>query len=571
MAQYKGKGVSRGVAIGEVLVYRPFSPVLDERCDYSPALDKITDFIKALAMAESEYARMLAPTIGQKNDDAAILAAHVEILRDPEIYGEIRDLLEKEPTSAALAVARVFDGFAETLSSLDDELIRERSTDVIDVRNRILRILAGLPEQNLSRLDGPRVIVARDLMPSDAVILDRDMTAAIVTEIGGETSHTAIIARGYGIPALVGVENVTEILRDGEEVIVDAIDGVLYTEAAEDAVSIFAEKSAEYRRRVEASRAYIRRDAATTVGVRVEVGVNIQNVSDDLETLADVSDSVGLFRTEFMFMERSVPPTEDEQCEAYKRVLSAFAGKYVILRTIDIGGDKDYPAFNLPREDNPFLGLRAIRLCLAKQDIFRTQLRAAFRASVAGNLWIMLPMVNGMDDIRRAKTIIGEVKRELASEGIPFSSDVKTGIMIEVPSIAIIADIAAAEVDFASIGSNDLCQYTLAVDRMNPGVSEYYEPFRPSLFRLMKFVIDEFTKRGKPIGICGEMGGDPMAAAVLLGLGIRQLSAGPDMLPRLKEFICTHSLAEMEECARPVLDLPTSAEIKEFLERRMKF
>jgi phosphotransferase system enzyme I (PtsI) len=251
-------------------------------------------------------------------------------------------------------------------------------------------------------------------------------------------------------------------------------------------------------------------------------------------------------------------------------VLEAFGGKYVILRTIDIGGDKDYPAFNLPAEGNPFLGLRAIRLCLKRQDIFKTQLRAAFRASPAGRLWLMLPMVGSMSDIRRARLIIDEVKRELASEGVAVAPDVKIGVMIEVPSIAVIADIVAEEVDFASIGSNDLCQYTLAVDRMNPCVAEYYEPFHPAVLRLMKFAVGEFAKRGKPIGICGELGGDPHAAAVLVGFGIRKLSASPDALPALKKFICTHSVAEMERVAASVVNLPTGAEVKAFIERHIE-
>ncbi|MDR1132551.1 MAG: phosphoenolpyruvate--protein phosphotransferase, partial [Synergistaceae bacterium] len=286
---------------------------------------------------------------------------------------------------------------------------------------------------------------------------------------------------------------------------------------------------------------------------------------------AQIADSVGLFRTEYMFMDKAVPPAEEKQRKVYERVLEAFAGKDVILRTVDIGGDKDYPAFDLPREGNPFLGLRGIRLCLKRRDIFKTQLRAALRASAAGHLWLMLPMVSGVNDIRRAKLIIGDVKRELASEGVHAAPDVKVGVMIEVPSVAVIADIVADEVDFASIGSNDLCQYTLAVDRMNPGVAEYYEPFHPAVLRLMKFAVDAFTRRGKPIGICGEMGGDPLAAAVLMGFGIRKLSASPDALPGLKKFIRTHSIAEMERCAASVVNLPTGGEIKEFLERHIEF
>lgn len=567
MGQYKGVSVSRGIAVGEVMLYRPFLPDLAEGEDHSPFIDKIMVYIEALAMAESECAHIMASAGGEST---AILAAHIDILKDPEIYANIRELLENEPVSVSSAVNRIFTRSSNILASVDDELIRERSSDVLDVRNRVLRILAGLREQDLSCLDGVRIIVARDLMPSDAISLDRKNTAAVVTETGGATSHTAIIARDYGIPALAGVENITKILRDGERVIVDAIEGVLYTGAGEDTISVYAGKSAEYARGVEASRAYANKDAITADDVRIDIGVNIQKADDNLDALASIADSVGLFRTEFLFIGNAVPPSEEEQRKAYARVLGAFGDKYVILRTLDIGGDKDYPAFNMPAENNPFLGLRAIRFCLKKQDIFKTQLRAAFRASAAGCLWLMLPMISGMSEIRRAKLIIEGVKRELASEGVIVASDVKIGVMIEIPSIAVIADIVAEEVDFASIGSNDLCQYTLAVDRMNPGVAEYYEPFHPAVLRLMKFAVDEFTKRGKPIGICGEMGGDPHAAALLIGCGIRKLSAGPDALPALKKFICTHSVAKMERCAAVALNLPTAADVKEFLERNIE-
>jgi phosphotransferase system enzyme I (PtsI) len=530
-------------------------------------IDKITVYIEALAMAESECAHIMAAAGGE---NAAILEAHVDILKDPEINANIRELLENELISVSSAVSRIFTRSSDILASVDDELIRERSSDVLDVRNRVLRILAGLRGQDISRPDDVSVIVARDLMPSDAISLDREKTAAVVTETGGETSHTAIIARGYGIPALAGVENITKILRDGERVIVDAIEGVLITGAGEDTIRAYAGKAAEYARGGENARAYAHEDAVTSDGVRIDIGVNIQKTGDGLDALASIADSVGLFRTEFLFMGKAVPPSEEEQHKAYARVLETFGDKYVILRTIDIGGDKDCPALNLPGEGNPFLGLRAIRFCLKRQDIFKTQLRAAFRASTAGHLWLMLPMISGMGDIRRAKLIIEDVKRELASEGIAIASDVKIGVMIEIPSVAVMADIVAEEVDFASIGSNDLCQYTLAVDRMNPCVAEYYEPFHPAVLRLMKFAIDEFTKRGKPIGICGEMGGDPHAAAVLIGFGIRKLSASPDALPALKKFICTHSVVEMERAAAAVVNLPTCAEVKEFLERHIK-
>jgi phosphotransferase system enzyme I (PtsI) len=566
MDQYKGTSVSRGIAVGKVILYRPFLPDLTERKDHSPIGGKIAVYIAALAMAESECAHIMASTDGES---AAILAAHVDILRDPEIYEKILELLAHEPLSVPSAVSRVFTNSSDILASVDDELIRERSHDVLDVRNRILRILAGLRGQDISRLDGDSVIVARDLMPSDAISLDREKTAAIVTETGGETSHTAIIARSYGIPALAGVENITKILRDGERVIVDAIEGALHTGAGDDAIRAYTAKAAEYTRGVEASRAYAGKDAVTADGVRIDVGVNIQKTGDDLDTLASIADSAGLFRTEFLFMGKTVPPSEETQRKIYARVLETFGDKYVILRTIDIGGDKDCPAFNLPPEGNPSLGLRAIRLCLKRQDIFKTQLRAAFRASTAGHLWLMLPMVGGVSDIRRAKLIIDDVKRELASEGVAIA-DVKIGVMIEIPSIAVMADIVAEEADFASIGSNDLCQYTLAVDRMNPDVAEYYEPFHPAVLRLMKFAIDEFTKRGKPIGLCGEMGGNPYAAAVLIGFGIRKLSASPDALPALKKFIHTHSVAEMERCAAAVVNLPTGGEVKKFLERNIE-
>ncbi|MCD7908049.1 MAG: phosphoenolpyruvate--protein phosphotransferase, partial [Clostridium sp.] len=434
---------------------------------------------------------------------------------------------------------------------------------------RLLRGCDGVAEVNLGALTEPVIVVAQDLFPSDTASLKRDMVQAIVTEVGGATSHTAIIARSYEIPALLGVGGAMDLLEDGQIVGVDAIDGVLATDLSAPEIAALEDKARAYRVHAEETRKYQGVEPVTGDGVRIEVELNIGSASPEELEGACCTDGVGLFRSEFLYMGRDTLPGEDEQTEIYSRVLKAFEGRPVTLRTLDIGGDKKLDCLELPKEENPFLGNRALRLCFTYPDIFKTQLRAALRAAVDGDLWVMFPMVGSMDDIRRAKAAVQEAREELKAEGKPCG-DIKIGIMIEIPSIALIADLAVREVDFASIGTNDLCQYATAVDRMNPAVSQYYQKYHPAMFRLIRGVVETFNKAGKPICVCGELGGDELAAAVLVGLGMRRLSMGRACVAQTKKMITNMTIGRAREMALRVCDMETADEIQAYLTNELR-
>ena len=503
-------------------------------------------------------------------EKAKIFAAHNDILFDDAMDEEIRDAINYDNYSPEWAIHTTYEKFIKILSKAKDEIIRERVADLRDVRSRLIRIWHNVPEKNLSALDKPVVVVAYDLFPSDTATLDRSKVLAIVTEIGGPTSHSAIIARSYEIPAVLGLAGAMESLKDDQEVIVDAITGEIFTDPDAALIATYAKKHEEYLVKAADLKKYRDVTAVTKDGKRIEVELNIGSANATELEGAVCTDGVGLFRTEFLYMGREQLPTEDEQVEIYKKVLNAFGEKPMILRTLDIGGDKQLDCMQLPHEDNPFLGLRALRLCFENMPIFKTQLRAAFRASVVGNLWIMFPMVGSLDDVRRAKAVVEEVKAELSSENIPFSGKVKIGIMVEIPSIAVIADLVAKEVDFCSVGTNDLCQYSTAVDRLNPSVASYYQTYHPAMFRLIGNVIKSFAAEGKPAGVCGEMGGDPLSAAVLLGLGMDRLSMGIASVPSIKKLVTGSEMPKLQALAQKVVNMPTAAEVKAYLAEELK-
>jgi len=379
----------------------------------------------------------------------------------------------------------------------------------------------------------------------------------------------AIIARSYEIPAVLGVSGIVSQLEDRQEVILDAVDGAILTGFDEEVRSAYEAKRREILRRQAHTKLYIDREPITPDGVRIAVELNIASAEPQNLEYAKYTDGVGLFRSEFLYMGRSALPTEEEQFQAYRKVLMTYGSRPVILRTLDIGGDKPLDCLDIPKEDNPFLGNRALRLCFQHPDMFRTQLRASLRASVYGNLWLMFPMVASMDDIRRAKSCLESAKAELTAEGIPFSPDLKVGIMVEIPAIAFLADQAAREVDFASIGTNDLTQYLTAVDRGNPEVRAYYQTYHPSLFRLIGYVVRSFAAQGKPVGVCGEMGGDPLAAAVLIGLGMRQLSMGAASVASIKQMILSTSCETAKALAETVCGLSTADEVRKYLKEHI--
>lgn len=569
--QYNGTPVSAGVAVGAVCLYRPFVPQVDDHTvSHEEISTEIEHYHLAVSRAKAELVALQGSFLEENDQDKAnMFGAHLEILFDETMDEDILVAVEQQQLNGTLAIHAVYENYIALFEQIPDPLIRERSADLRDVRTRLLRCWQGLPEQNLSRLTGPVVVVAHDLLPSDTATLDRDNVLAIVTEIGGSTSHTAIIARSYEIPAILGIKNILCTLSDGQRVVVDAVDGTLLTEFTPEEELFYQDKGYSVRQRQAEAKRYLPREAVTTDGVRVEVELNIASATPDDLDGAKYTDGVGLFRSEFLYMGRNELPSEEEQYQVYKKVLLTYGSRPVILRTLDIGGDKPLSCINLPKEDNPFLGNRALRLCLSHPDIFQTQLRAVLRASVHGNLWLMFPMVASIDDIRRAKACVIEAMAALDKLNTPYRKDIKLGIMIEIPSIALLADQAAQEVDFASIGTNDLIQYSTAVDRGNPAVSSYYQSYHPGLFRLIGYVVSAFSAQGKPVGVCGEMGGDPLAAAVLLGLGMRRFSMSFSSVAPIKKLICSLSIAEAADLAREVCGLPTADDVKQCLSQRL--
>jgi len=443
--KYTGNNVSGGIAIGEVFLYTPFIPPEVEKAlpqGQQPS-DAVAHYHDAKEKAKAELEKIKEKLLSEKDEKAKIFTAHLDILYDEVMDEDILFYIEGKGFSAVYSVGAVYDKYATMLDKAADELIRERAADIRDVKNRLLRNLFGMEERNLSALSKPVIVVANNLLPSDTATLDRKNVLAIVTETGGETSHSAIIAKSYEIPAILGVKNIMSVLKQDETVIVDAVKGDLYTAPDGDQLSHFAEERIKYVEKAKKIKEFIGVEPVMKDGQRVGVFMNIgAGKAEELQSSV-YTDGIGLFRTEFLYMEKDQAPTEDEQFAAYSKVLSAFGDKPVILRTLDIGGDKTVSYLDLPKEENPFLGNRALRLCLSRLEIFRTQLRAALRASISGNLWIMLPMVGSLDDIRKAKLIIEEVKGSLRKDQIPFSDQVKIGIMIEIPSIALMADIVA--------------------------------------------------------------------------------------------------------------------------------
>jgi len=566
---YKGNPVSQGIAIGEVYRYTPFTAQITERIiEAAEAEQAVTAYFDLRAKAKAELLAIADSLRADSPDKAAIFTAHVDMLQDEAMNEELEELIRDDLFAPEYAVEKVYSKFSRLLAKSKDAKIRERVADLQDLKSRLHRIWLDEPERNLATLAKEVIVVAHDLFPSDTATLDRSKVRGIVTEIGGSTSHSAIIARSYEIPALLGVTDAMTLLQDGETVIVDAIEGSLYTSPDTALQAEYTQKREAYLAYAAELKQYRNVEPITQDGVRVDVLLNIGSASPDELSGSLFTDGVGLFRTEFMYMQNPSLPTEEEQFQAYRKVALEFGERPVILRTLDIGGDKQLESMELPKEENPFLGLRALRLCFENLPLFQTQIRAVLRAAVFGNLWMMLPMVGSLDDIRQAKAIIAEVKADLDRSGLIYK-DVPVGIMIEIPSIAMVADLAAKEVDFASVGTNDLCQYLTAVDRMNPTVSKYYQSYHPAMFRIIGQAIGAFHAADKPIGVCGEMGGDPLAAAALVGLGMRKLSMGPSAVPRIKKLLTGLTIPQAEALAKQVLTLSTAEEVERLLKAEL--
>lgn len=555
-----------GIVFGKALIYTPYdySGEVWEADLLDTVETKTAAYEQALAKAVAELDATISREKADDQEYVEILDAHRTLIEDVSMDEEIR-LALSEGTKVSEAIISVYDMFIAILADTDSELTRARVADLQDVRNRLLRCLAGKPECNLSSLREPVVVVARELLPSDTANIDREKTLAIVTEEGGLTSHTVIIARSYGIPTVVGAEHITEQVRNGASLIVDAQEGSIYVEPTPEETDACSMKRERFLKQAEMIATYLPYPAQTRCGTRVLAELNISG-ADSVGKESTYSDGVGLMRSEFLYLEKQYLPSEEEQFAVYCAALEAFRDKPVILRTLDIGGDKQLDCLQLPKEENPFLGKRALRLCFDEPELFKIQLRAALRASAMGDLWIMFPMVGSLEDWRRAKQQVQSVMEELREADIAFNPDVKLGVMIEIPSIALMADKVAREVDFASIGTNDLCQYLMAADRMNPEVMAYYQMFHPAVFRLLRTTVEAFNRHGKPLGVCGEMAGTPAAALALLGLGIRAFSMGATSLARFKCMIGNTTVAEAEALAEKICDMDTAQEVQKILE-----
>lgn len=559
---FKGTGASPGIALGKALVVEHKELVIEKRTinDVDAEIAKLREAIQVSKTELEKVKEKAAKELGEA--EAEIFGAHLLVLEDPELTGAAEAKIADEKVNADFALNEIKEMFVAMFESMDNEYMRERAADIKDVTNRVLRHLLGIKVVDLSALDEEVVLVAHDLTPSDTATMNKKMVLGFLTNIGGRTSHTAIMARTLEIAAVVGLTDITENVKDGDFVVFNGDTGEVIINPDEETKAAYAAKKQAFEEEKKALELLKGKESVTLDGRRVELAGNIGTPNDIEGLIKNDAEGVGLYRTEFLYMDSDKLPEEDTQFEAYKAVLEGMSGKPIVIRTLDIGGDKKLDYLPLDEEMNPFLGYRAIRLCLDRTDIFKTQLRALYRASVYGKLRIMFPMISSLEELLQAKEIVKEVQAELDAEGIAYAKDVELGMMIEVPSAAVISDVLAKHVDFFSIGTNDLIQYTTAVDRMNQKISYLYNQFNPAVLRLIKMVIDNAHKEGKWVGMCGEAAGDQMMIPILLGFGLDEFSMSPISILPARKLITSVNEADMKKFADEVLAMGTAEEIK---------
>ena len=562
--RFEGAGVSPGMACGKIHVVRDdLDDVPRYRIAPSQVPDEIGRFETALIQTRMQILEMqqrIAESIGAK--DAAIFDAHLLVVEDRTLIDEVLRKLETELCNVEWVFQEVATRYAETLNKIDDPYLRERALDIQDVTKRVVRNLQGKAPKTFLALSESHILVAHNLTPSDTASMNRANVLGIATDLGSRTSHAAILARSLNIPAVVGLHDITAKLETGQHVLVDGSDGLLIVNPAPETIGHYAELESR-RARVVAQLKELRTTRSTTRdGRHIVLSANIELPEDVEAVAANGAEGIGLYRTEFLYLNRTTLPTEDEQFETYRKVAERVRPDPLIIRTFDLGGDKLAPGtVDITDELNPFLGWRAIRLCLENIDIFKTQLRAILRASAVGNIKIMFPMISGLEELRGAKAVLAECHEELRRSGVPLDEEIEVGAMIEIPSAAICANVLATEVDFFSIGTNDLIQYTLAVDRVNEKIAHLYEPTHPAILRLLKMIAEAAHAHHIWVGVCGEMAGDVALVPLLLGLGMDELSAGATSVPRVKRAVQSLALPECRELVEETLKLNTSSEI----------
>jgi phosphotransferase system enzyme I (PtsI) len=569
----KGIGVSPGIAIGRAFVIKKTEAMQSGilLTTETEITAETTRFENAINQAVSEIEAIKSnKNLALRDDDQAILDTQIELLTDPQLKDDVIEKITSDRKNSSDALIEVIEAFVQLFEGMEDEYIRARSVDIKDIGNRILKHLDAAANSSTQNFGSDTIIIAEDISPSETITMDINNVIGFATRAGSKTSHTAIVAKAKGIPAVVGCGEELSIINDDDLIILDAVNGAVYINPTQEIIADFTFKKETYRQSVDRLKALKDRPAITTDGKKITLSANIGAADEFADVFEYGGEGVGLLRTELLFMNRGTFPTEDDQFAFYKNVALQSKGLPVIVRTIDIGGDKHLPYFNLPAELNPFLGYRAIRICLDRKELFITQLKAILRASVFGDLKIMFPMISNVQEVRSAKLILEEAKSELLKNSIAFNAGIKTGIMIEIPSAAITADILAKEVDFFSIGTNDLCQYTLAVDRMNEKISHLYDPFNPGVLRLIRNVIEQGQKHKIHVGMCGEMASDPLATLLLLGTGLDDFSMSAAAIPTIKDIIINHGIIEAREICNTAMTMDSSEDIVAYLQKQIQ-
>lgn len=558
----KGVNASEGIGIGKVMLIEEVSLDYEKKqiTDTQAEIDRYRKVFDAYCEKTEKQAENIKNTIGEKEAD--IILGHLLMLKDPAMSSSIEGNISSG-CCAEDAVAQVCDMFIGVFSMADDELTKQRASDVEDIKNGLITMLLGKEEVDIASAPSGTVLVAKDLTPSMTSCIVKENIVGIVTEVGGKTSHSAILARAMEIPAVLSVHNVMETFENGQEIIVDGSHGEVIENPSDGEIAIYREKTIEYKKEKKELKKFIGKETVTADGVKVELCRNIGKPDDADAVLSKDGEGVGLFRTEFLYMDSSSIPTEEEQFEAYKKTVLKLGDKPLIIRTLDVGGDKDIPYLGLSKEDNPFMGFRAVRYCLHREDVYRPQLRALLRASAFGNIKIMIPLVTCIDEVREVKAMIENIKAELDSENIAYNKDIQVGVMVETPAASLIADLLAEEADFFSIGTNDLTGYTMAVDRGNADVAYLYSAFQPAVLRSIKKIIED----GKDImvGMCGEAAADPLLIPLLLAFGLDEFSVSATSVLKTRKIISQWTIDEAKEVAEKALTLKTESEVVEYL------
>lgn len=558
---FKGIAGSEGIGIGRVVIIEEHEAVIEDKTitDVDAEIQRVQSAIEKFVNVTTEMADKMEATVGAK--DADILRGHIMLLRDPTIEEQIVALIRSEKVTAEKALDQVLEQTAELFAQIPDELLQQRATDFRDIKTRIVKILLGIEELDISAVPAGTVLVAKDLTPSMTAGIVPENIAGVLTEAGGRTSHSAILARAMEIPAVLSIEGICSQVKNGDMVVLDGTKGEAIVNPDEATVSEYEKKFEEYRKEKELLKKYTGKPTVSKDGTKAELVCNIGKLEDAKKAAECDGEGIGLFRTEFLFMDRDSLPTEEEQFEAYKSVAETMAGKPVIIRTLDIGGDKEIPYLGLEKEDNPFLGFRAIRFCLQRKDIYETQLKALVRASAFGKIKVMVPLVTGLDELRQVKAMIADIMKEYDAAGVAYNKDLEVGVMMETPAACLMADVLAKEAAFFSIGTNDLTGYTMAVDRGNAKVAYLYSTYNPAVLRAIKRIIECGKKEGIMVGMCGEAAADEKLIPLLLAFGLDEFSVSATSVLRTRKTISECDIKECRELADRVMKCVTEEEV----------